>query len=389
MMNLTLLSSLGLPEAASKFGETVDPIWDLVLWTSIFFFAIIVGTLILFMIKYRRRAGHVQEKAPTHHTTLELAWSIIPLIVVMVIFVLGAKGFNDTNVAPSNAYVIQVDAKKWTFSFTYPNGGSDPEIWVVKDQPVRLVMTSEDVIHGLYIPAFRAHRNIVPGRINEMWFQATQLGDFNVFCTQYCGNGHSNMTTMVHVRSQKEFDAKLAEMGDLFHKKTGGSVEIVPFVDVGKKLYTQLGCATCHSLDGTRLQGPTWKNLYLYTQELEPGAIQSGGKVAGVEARVPTADEFRDWDTYLNRSIANPAADIVKTYQNIMPGFTSQLDGAPDSQNVLKRRAIIEFIKTLSDRYTPEVLAADPTIPHLPPVSGAAPGTAATPATQPATEGSK
>jgi cytochrome c oxidase subunit II len=375
MMNLTNLSSLaslGLPEPAAKFAATMDPIWDLILWVTLFFFAIICGTLILFIIKYRRREGRVLEAAPTHHTTLELAWSIIPLIIVLAIFYIGAKGFNDSNVAPTNSYPVEVDAKKWNFSFTYPNGGNDGELWCVKDQPVRLIMTSEDVLHGFYVPAFRAHRNIVPGRVTEMWFQPTTLGDYNVFCTQYCGDGHSNMTTHVHVVDQKRFDLELARMADLFHQD-GKPVE---YADVGKRLYTQMGCVTCHSTDGARGQGPSWKNLYLYGQKLQPGCMQSGGQIEDVPGK-PTDTQFKDWDQYLNRAIQNPGADVVETYQNIMPGFSAQLDGAP--YNIKKRKAIIEYIKSLSDRYTPDVKKEDPTKPAPEDASTTAPATAPTP----------
>ncbi len=382
MMNLTMLASLGLPDAAAKYAETMDPIWDLILWVTTFFFAIIVGTLILFMIKYRRREGRVLEDAPTHHTVLEAAWSIIPLIIVIVIFFIGAKGFNESNVAPDNAYVIQVHAKTWSFSFSYPNGGSDSELWVMKDQPVRLVMQSDDFLHGLYIPAFRAHRNVVPGRIVEMWFQATKLGDFPIECTQYCGKGHSDMTTWVHVVTQNEFDAKLVALADPFHTKdakTGKMVD-VPYPEVGKKLYTQMGCNACHALDEKRTAGggPGWGNMYLYTQKLDPGCAQSGGEITGVDTatRVPTAKEFQDWDAYLDRAILDPNADIVTGFsRGVMPGnFASLLGGNPGEVNYLKRKAIIEYIKSLSDRYTknPEVQKADKTIPGPAPKPGAA-----------------
>ncbi len=379
LTNLFSLASLGLPDSASKFGEIMDPIWDLILWVTVFFFAIISGTLILFMIKYRRREGRVLEEAPTHHTALEISWSIIPLIIVLAIFYIGAKGFNDSNVAPTNAYPIEVDAKKWNFSFTYPNGGNDGELWVVKDQPIRLMMTSEDVLHGLYIPAFRAHRNIIPGRVTDMWFQPTVLGDYNIFCTQYCGAGHSNMTTMVHVVNQKEFDQKLVEMADLFHKKQpDGKVENVPYIEVGKRLYTQLGCVTCHSVDGSRGQGPSWKDMYLHLQKLQPGCMQAGGQIEDVPGK-PTDKEFHDWEDYLNRSIQNPGADIVETFQNIMPSFSAQLDGSP--YNVKKRLALIEYIKSLSDRDTPDVQASDPTKP--PPVDAPTTAPAATQSMKP------
>ena len=192
MMNLTTfatLASLGLPEPAAKYADTMDPIWDLILWITTFFFLIIVGTLILFMIKYHRRKGRVLEEAPTHHTFLEIAWTIIPLIIVIALFFIGAQGFNESNAIPSNAYHIAVHGVQWHFDFIYPNGGTSNELWVVKDQPVVLDMTSDNVSHGLYIPDFRAQRNIVPGRMVQMWFQATEIGDHNIFCTQYCGNG--------------------------------------------------------------------------------------------------------------------------------------------------------------------------------------------------------
>ena len=288
--------------------------------------------------------------------------------------------------APENSYVIQVTAKTWSFTFTYPNGGIDNELWVVKDQPTRLLMRSEDFLHGFYIPDFRVDRNIVPGRQIETWFQATKYGDYRLYCNQYCGKGHSDMHTWVHVINQKEFDAKLIELGDPFYVREGGVLKRLSYAEVGRKLYDQLGCVACHQLTDkpTLGGGPGWANLYLYTQRLDPGGVEPGGQITGVDTKshVPTKAEFEDWEAYLERSILDPDADIVTYFpRDVMPGnFRRRAQRSARRPECLRAYAVTwNLLSRSADmRCVSEVADADADALRVaPPLPGAAAATTA------------
>jgi len=348
-----------LPPQGSTFAQSTDWAFYVITWISVLFFCIVVGAMLLFMIKYRRRPDQQMKPAPTHHTLLEITWSVVPLVIVIILFFVGFVGFSDQFTPPSNATNVEVDAKKWAFTFTYSNGGvSGGELWVEVNKPVRLVMTSSDVLHGFYVPAMRAHRNIVPGRVTDLWFTPIELGTYNVFCTQYCGDGHSTMHADLHVVSHEELEAKLREFADVFHTKdpVTGAMKDVAYEDVGKKLYTTLGCNACHSVNpGERIRGPSWGNMYLYHQTLT-----SGHEVAPDVNGMPTAEQFKSWEAYLDESIMAPSKEIVANYENIMPSFDAQLGSTdPKSQAYQKRKALIAYIKSLSDRYNKDVKAAD------------------------------
>src|SRR5688572_17600847 len=182
--------TLWLPTQASTAAEEIDESFWLVMWISIVFFAIIVAGQAWFMYAYRRRAGWVEQRTAHHNYVLELSWSIIPSILAIMIFVKGFIGFLDMRTPPEDAYDITVVAKQWSWAFVYPNGVVTNELHVPIEQPVRLVMSSDDVIHSLFVPAFRVKQDIVPGRYNYLWFDATRAGEFPLLCTEYCGTKH-------------------------------------------------------------------------------------------------------------------------------------------------------------------------------------------------------
>ncbi|MCX7895356.1 MAG: cytochrome c oxidase subunit II, partial [Thermoanaerobaculum sp.] len=177
-----------LPVQASSVAPAVDALFKFIFWVSAFFFLLIVGLMLFFVVRFRRRPGYQKPtEAPSHNTFLEITWSVIPLVLVMIMGFWGFKVFLDLNTPPANAYEVQVTGQKWKWLFTYPNGHVDETLHVPVDQPVRLVMTSEDVIHSFFVPAFRVKRDVVPGRYTKLWFRATKVGTYPVFCAEYCG----------------------------------------------------------------------------------------------------------------------------------------------------------------------------------------------------------
>jgi len=359
MIMLAQAKTFWLPDRASTAGESHDFIWNVVLYTTGFFFLLVVTLMVTFIIKYRRRAGQPYRRAATHNTPLEIAWTMIPLIIVMIFFVLGLKHYVSLDTPPSDAYTIDVEATRWQFQFTYPNGGVSEHLYVPLGRPVRLRLTAPEspmaggkpaVLHALYIPAFRVQKNAIPGRTVELWFQATELPPeqwdgknydhyFDIFCTQYCGDGHSQMAPpnhKVYVLRQGDFDAKLQQLANIF---VDADKKPRSYRAVGESLYKSAGCVQCHSVDGTPGTGPTWKGLY------KSDVPFSASNVAGYT--LTKADPDDKWDAYLKESVLEPSAKIVAGYQPSMPDFASSFSGSPYKEK--KLAAIIEYIKSLGD----------------------------------------
>ncbi len=350
MMNnlLPLLAQAGksfwLPPSASNTAETHDSVFYFILYVTLFFFLLVVALEIYFIIRYRRRSklDRQDTTAPTHNTPLEIAWTLIPLVIVIVIFFMGFKGFVRLDTPPSNAYRIDVEARMWNFTFKYPNGGVSDTLFVPAGQDVHLVITSADVLHAVYIPAFRISRNAIPRRTTDLWFRATQeTGEkdhFWVFCTQYCGSGHSQMVSKLHVLNTGEFNAKLAQLANIFIDPI--SKEPLPMHKVGESLYKQSGCSQCHTVDGGAGQGPTWKSLW------KRGHTFTDGTTLSKDA---PDDQY---EAYIHQSVLEPGAKVVSGFQNVMPNYASSFSGSP--QKDLRLKAITEYIKSLGDLpYTP------------------------------------
>ncbi len=354
-----------LPKQASKMAVNTDWLFYAILYTSAFFFAIIVAAALFFIIKYRRRALNETTPLITHNTTLEVIWTGIPLLIVIGIFFVGLKGFIDLENPSSDAYVIQVTARQWNFEFTYPNGGTSDTLYVPYQKPVKLVLSSTDVLHAVYIPAFRIQRNAIPGRDTQIWFTATKHspapgntpenpGGFSLFCTQYCGNDHSHMHTRVHVLDAEPFAKKLVELANPFKSKDPGSNKEhwIPYAQVGQKLSASNGCFQCHSVDGKAGTGPTWKDLFKSDHKFsfsdKPGYT------------LAKADDDAKWDAYFHESVLNPGAKIKDGFQNQMQSFASSFSGDPGTAKDEKLRAIIEYIKTLGPDYQGPTLFGKP-----------------------------
>jgi cytochrome c oxidase subunit 2 len=299
------------PESASSLSGATDEFY-LFMWAVTLVFSMGIGlALLVFGVKYRRR--HRDERPPEIHPSmlLEVAWSVIPFLLTVVMFVWAAWLFFAQARVPDDAIRINVVGKRWMWKLQHMTGQREiNELHVPLGKPVRLVLTSEDVIHSFFVPAFRIKKDAVPGRYNDAWFTATKPGRYRIYCTEYCGTEHSRMVGWVNVLGPTEYQQWLA----------GGPAPVSP-VAAGQRLFTERNCSTCHYGD-SGARGPVLNGL--------PGSkvlVQGGASV--------TAD-----DTYLRESILAPAAKVVAGYQPIMPTFAGQL-GEEDIA------ALIAYIKSL------------------------------------------
>lgn len=301
------------PFAATAVAHQWDTLYGFLLIASFISCVLVIGGLIVFAAKYRRATENDKTPYISHSTTLEFLWSFIPFVIFMVVFVWGWVVFYNFRKMPENALEIAVQAQKWNWTFTYKSGrNSSGEFYVPVGEPVKLVMTSKDVIHSFYVPAFRNKQDVVPGRYTSYWFNANTVGDFQIFCTEYCGDQHSGMLAKVHVVPREQFDEWLAN--DPYKG-------LAP-ADVGQKVYAAR-CVACHSLTDAKQVGPGWKGLF-------------GRKEMLADGQSVVADE-----NYIRESILNPNAKIVQGYPSgVMPTFAGQL-------NEQELMGVIEFIKTL------------------------------------------
>lgn len=342
----TASASTFMPAQGTQIAAEVDKIYAFLLVSSLISFIMLIGGMIYFVVKYKRKSANDKTAYITHNHTLEFLWSFIPFLIFMFVFAWGWMVYHDMRKMPENALEVHVFAKKWDWRFVYKNGkevtaGLDenmktqPSTMVVPvGRPVKLIMASEKinpagtdssdrpVLHSFYIPAFRVKQDVVPGRYTALWFQAEKTGLYNVFCAEYCGGGHSAMRALIRVVSPEEFEAWLAGEAVTQAAASGGAPEN-PLVTKGKALYAAKACIGCHSVDGAKMTGPTFKGLWGRSARMQEGMT--------VEA-----DE-----NYIRESILNPSAKTVPGYPSgAMPAYAGQLS----EDDIL---ALIEFIKTL------------------------------------------
>ena len=288
---------------ASTVSGKVDAVFLYISALTIAFLIFITFLMIYFVVRYRRSRG--ERAHDIHgHTLLEVTWTGIPLVLFLSMFYYGWTNYRYLREVPRDAMVIKVTARQWAWSFTYPSGRQTSELYVALGRPVRLELKSLDVLHGFYVPAFRIKADVVPGKDNYTWFQATQTGDFDIECTVMCGVNHSYMLSKVRVIPEAAFSAwyfgDSAEPPVLAQAPAAAAPEPAR----GERLFKLKGCVACHSTDGTKLVGPTWKGLF-------------GSQVAvlaeGKETTV-TAD-----DEYITRSIRHPPKEVVKGFPPQMP----------------------------------------------------------------------
>ncbi|MCC5815151.1 MAG: cytochrome c oxidase subunit II [Leptospira sp.] len=308
-----------MPVAGTKIAEEVDTFYAFLLWASLVSFIILIGGMVWFLVKFKRTSEGQKSAFITHNNFAEFTWSFIPLVILMVIFYWGWELFAKLRTPPENvAEEIHVTGMQWAWEYKYKNGRtinslSKEPLNVPVGKPVKIILTSKDVIHSFYVPAFRIKQDAVPGKYSEVWFEAKNTGSYVVFCTEYCGTSHSNMMIRLNVMEQDDYVA-------WYHGDE--SVGTKSLADVGKELYINKACASCHSLDGSRIVGPTFKGLYGKNREFEDGSSAK-------------ADE-----NYIKESILQAGAKIVKGYPAAMPVYQGQLDDEEVS-------ALIEYIKSV------------------------------------------
>jgi cytochrome c oxidase subunit 2 len=300
------------PPQASTIAHGVDLLFVFLVLVSGVFVVLIFVLILTFAIKYRRRSETEQPPQIHGDLRLEILWTVIPLLLAMTMFAWGANLYFTNTRAPAEALEIQVVGKQWMWKFQHPEGPREiNELHVPVGRPVKLIMASEDVIHSVFVPAFRTKMDVVPGRYTSTWFHATEVGSFHLFCAEYCGNAHAGMIGRVVVVTPSEYE----------HWLSGGAAGEAPVV-AGERLFQQFGCATCHRAD-TAGRGPALEGLFGQTQRL-----QSGESVIVDEA-------------YLRESILFPAAKVAMGYQPIMPTFQGQMS----EEGLLH---IIAYIRSLS-----------------------------------------
>jgi len=300
------------PEQASTMAPKVDALLFFLVAVSVFFVTLIFFMIIFFAVKYRRRAEDERPRPIEGAFWLEVFWFLIPLGLTMVIFVWGAIIFVDIFSPPNDALEISIVGRQWMWKAQHPEGQREiNELHVPVRQPVKLMMTSEDVIHDVFLPAFRIKQDVLPGRYTTLWFEATKAGVYPLYCAEYCGTQHSGMLGRVVVLEPADFEKWLS-----------GGATGMSMAELGESLFQRFGCAACHRITGTS-QGPSLVGLFGKTVELQQGITV-------------TADE-----NYIRESIVDPRAKIVAGYQPIMPTFK----GLVSEEAILQ---IIAYIKSLS-----------------------------------------
>ncbi|MBZ0118400.1 MAG: cytochrome c oxidase subunit II [Sandaracinaceae bacterium] len=324
-------ATIQLPEQASTLAPHVDSLYYDIFWISVAFFVAIVAAMTLFAYLYRRRPGQ-KAKPPGHHNALELFWTFSPLILLAYMFHQGFEGFMFMSTPPPNAINIRVTAYKWRWQFEQPNGMTEGELRVPVHRPVRLIMGSAPsspgeiaVLHSFFVPAFRVKRDVVPGMFTSLWFEATRTGDFQIYCTEYCGSGHSGMLSTVHVMEQDDY-AEFLRVGPSCPPEHQEDWQW------GQQLFANNGCPACHHVDAAlgASVGPNLANVVGTEQPLE------GGRTAMADA------------AYVAAALQQPQQDIVRGFTSAaMPSYAS----LPQSQ----LDAIISYLAHLSPEHESSV----------------------------------
>ena len=333
-------ASVWLPPQSSTTAHEIDALFYFILYTSTILTVLVAAAMVYFVWKYRRKS-HADRPVDVHESKwLELSWVVVPTLLVLIVFFWGFRAYVGTSIPPTDAITINVKAQKWAWSFEYANGVNVPsEIWVPVDTPVRLEMTSQDVLHSFYVPEFRIKHDVIPNRYSYVWFQAPREGTYQVVCTEYCGTAHSNMGAKIHVASRQRY-----------YEIVGGDIPgmgPVPPAELGERVYSQYNCNTCHSLDGSAGVGPSWQNIW---GQPRPGSDQG------------VVD-----DAYIRQSILYPQAYIVPGYEN---GNMPSYDGQLNDDQVAGVAAYIRLLSGAATTADTTLAASDSTQTAQPPEGG-------------------
>lgn len=288
-----------MPVQASEWAGRVDWINKVITDISVICTLGITAVMIYVAYKYRHREGNRQGAYITHNATVETVWTVIPSIICLAVFAYGFVVYHEMRTPPANPIEISVEGYKWGWRFAYANGKRTAgELTVPIGKPVRLVMTSADVIHSFFIPAMRVKEDLYKANYSYIWFTPTKLGEFHIFCTEYCGTSHSAMTGKLKVVSPEAFEDFLLDRKD-------ADAPQLPPAEIGKSLFSGNGCTACHSIDGSSGQGPTLKGLF-----------------SGKEHKMADGSSVVVDENYVRESIVNPRAKIVEGYPAaLMPSF--------------------------------------------------------------------
>ena len=314
-----------LPESASTLSGRVDALYFYLSGVTLFFTILISGVLIFFVIKYRRRSPFEIPRPIAGSHKLETLWSIIPFLIAMSFFIWGARVYFAQYRVPKDGIEVYVVAKQWMWKFQHSTGQREiNELHVPVGRKVKLIMATEDVIHDLFVPAFRIKADVVPGKYVTEWFEATKPGRYHLFCAEYCGMNHSGMGGWVIVMEPTDFDNWLS-----------GNANQQSASSAGQQLYLSMGCASCHGANAEGGRGPALQGVFNSQTQLNNG-------------QVVKADE-----NYLRESIINPQAKIVSGFGPIMPSFQGQVT----EEQLLQLTA---YIRSLSANAAPATNASPP-----------------------------
>jgi cytochrome c oxidase subunit 2 len=314
-----------LPESASTLSGRVDALYFYLIGVTLFFTALISGVLIFFVVKYRRRSPFEIPRPIAGSHKLETLWSIIPFLIAMSFFVWGTRVYFAQYRVPKDGIEVYVVAKQWMWKFQHSTGQREiNELHVPVGRKVKLIMATEDVIHDLFVPAFRIKADVVPGKYVTEWFEATKPGRYHLFCAEYCGMNHSGMGGWVIVMEPTDFDNWLS-----------GNANQQSASSAGQQLYQSMGCASCHGANAEGGRGPALQGVFNSQPQLNNGQIVK-------------ADE-----NYLRESIINPQAKIVSGFGPIMPSFQGQVT----EEQLLQLTA---YIRSLGANTTPATGASPP-----------------------------
>jgi cytochrome c oxidase subunit II len=301
-----------VPDSASTFSWKVDALYFYLSGVTLFFSLLISAVLIFFVIRYRRRTPYEIPRPIAGSHKLETIWTVIPFIIAMSFFGWGASVYFQQYKPPANAIEVYVVGKQWMWKLQHATGQREiNQLHIPVGRKIKLIMTSEDVIHDFFVPAFRTKMDVVPGKYTTMWFEATTPGTYHLFCAEYCGMNHSGMTGSIIVMEPREFDNWLSG-------NTGSGTPAAQ----GQQLFQSLGCASCHGQNGEGGRGPVLAGVFGQKTQL-----QTGESV--------TVDEG-----YVRESILNPQAKLVAGFGAIMPTFQGQI-----SEDQLVQ--LVAYIKSL------------------------------------------
>jgi len=307
-----------MPPQGTELAAKTDWINNWISVVSVICTILIVGVMMYFAVKYRRKEDDALTPAITHNTTMEIVWTVIPSLVCVFVFVYGFNIYKEMRTPPANAMEVQVVGQKWSWQFTYPNGKKSNELTVPIGKAVRLIMTSKDVIHSFFLPNMRVKEDVYKGNYSYLWFTPSKLGTSRVFCAEYCGTLHSKMMTSVNVVTEGQFQDFLVD------RTEGEKAELTP-AEAGALVFKNTGCVGCHLTNGEKHIGPGLKGILSGKSERE-----------FVSAEKLIADE-----NYVRESIIYSTKKVVKGYAPIMPSYEGQISEEELSQ-------LIAYLKTFN-----------------------------------------